>query len=108
MTLTRGEFRSYEYDRMVVLFTMMNARAEVACAISSAAKDDLDGSTKVKSEQREAQFIRLRDRIEAGAVRKFEAFEFEGRPPGIVLRSIDFRGHIAPEQNLAGHPAVTG
>ena len=41
--------------------------------------------------QREEQFVRLRDRIEQCADRKFQAQEFEGKPPGIILRSIDFR-----------------
>jgi hypothetical protein len=33
----------------------------------------------------------LRDRIEQCASRKFLAREFEGAPPGIILRSMDFR-----------------
>src|SRR5436305_114284 len=45
----------------------------------------------VKSDEREAQFMRLRGRIEERADRKFAAREFEGSPPGIILRSIDFR-----------------
>ncbi len=35
--------------------------------------------------------MRLRDRIEECAARKFLAMEFEGTPPGIILRGIDFR-----------------
>jgi hypothetical protein len=35
--------------------------------------------------------MRLRDRIEERAACKFLAREFEGAPPGIILRSIDFR-----------------
>jgi hypothetical protein len=35
--------------------------------------------------------MRLRGRIEACAVGKYQATEFEGTPPGIILRSIDFR-----------------
>jgi hypothetical protein len=35
--------------------------------------------------------MRLRDRIEEQAAREFLAQEFEGTPPGIILRSIDFR-----------------
>jgi hypothetical protein len=35
--------------------------------------------------------MRLRDRIEARAARKFRAMEFEGTPPGIILRGIDFK-----------------
>jgi hypothetical protein len=33
----------------------------------------------------------LRERIEACAAGKYHAAEFEGKPPGIILRSIDFR-----------------
>jgi uncharacterized protein DUF1488 len=91
MTLTRGGFRRYDDDRGVVLFTMTNAAAEVVCAISSAAMDDLDGKTGTKATQREAQFLRLRDRIEERATHKFDAAELEGKPPGVILRSIDFR-----------------
>jgi hypothetical protein len=47
---------------------------------------------KVKPDQRDDQFLRLRDRIEQCASRKFLAREFEGSPQGIILRSIDFRG----------------
>ena len=91
VTLTRGGFRRYDEDRMVVLFTMTNDAAEVACAISSAAMDDLDGSTGTKPGKREEQFLRLRDRIEERASRKFGAAEFEGNPPGVILRTVDFR-----------------
>jgi ISXO2-like transposase domain len=38
-------------NRMVVLFTMMNAATDVACAISAAAMDDLDESTGTKPGQ---------------------------------------------------------
>jgi hypothetical protein len=91
MALTRGSFRGYEYDRMVVLFSMIDGQNEISCAISTSAMDDLESEVRSKPDQREAQFMRLRDRIEARADRKFLAMEFEGRPPGIVLRSIDFR-----------------
>ena len=30
--------------------------------------------------------------VEGRVERKYQATEFEGTPPGIVLRSIDFRG----------------
>jgi hypothetical protein len=53
--------------------------------------DDLEGVARSRPNEREAQFMRLRDRIEERAVRKFLASEFEGTPPGIVLRSIDFQ-----------------
>ncbi len=91
MTLERGSVKGFEHDRMVMLFSMMNGGAEVSCAISSSAMDDLERGVKAKPDQRDAQFLRLRDRIELCASRKFEAREFEGTPPGIILRSLDFR-----------------
>lgn len=91
MALTRGAFREYDTDRMVVLFSMMNDQAEVTCAISGDAMDDLEKSRRTAAGQREAQFLRLRDRIEERATRKFLDKEFEGTPRGIILRSIDFR-----------------
>jgi len=91
MTLTRGRFISHEYDRMIVRFSMQDGAREVPCAISTSAMDDLEPGPRVRPEQRESQFTRLRDRIEARAASKYGATEFEGTPPGIVLRGIDFR-----------------
>jgi Protein of unknown function (DUF1488) len=91
MALTRGSFRGYEYDRMVILFSMIDGQKEIQCAISTTAMDDLESPAGNKPDQREAQFMRLRDRIEERAARKFLAMEFEGTPPGVILRSIDFR-----------------
>jgi Protein of unknown function (DUF1488) len=91
MTLERGSFRSFDYDRMVVLFSMIDSAREVSCAVSTSAMDDLEHVARTKPDQREEQFLRLRDRIEQCASRKYIAREFEGAPPGIVLRSIDFR-----------------
>jgi hypothetical protein len=91
MTLERGAIRGYEYDRMVFLFSMTNGSKDVPCAISTSAMDDLEHVARTAPGQREEQFLRLRDRIEACASRKFLAHELEGTPPGIILRSIDFR-----------------
>jgi hypothetical protein len=91
MTLTRGDFGEYDFNRMVVVFTMKNDQANVACAISTDAMDQLEGSSRTQPNQREEQFLRLRDRIEARAARKFSDVELEGHPPGIILRAIDFR-----------------
>jgi hypothetical protein len=91
MALTAGGFQAYDYNRMVVLFTMKNDQAEILCAISTDAMDQLDGSKRTAPAQREQQFLRLRDRIEERAARKFGASELEGNPPGVVLRGIDFR-----------------
>jgi len=67
MALTQGSFQEYDFDRMVVLFTMKNDQANVACAISTDAMDQLEGSSRIPPAQREQQFLRLRDRIEARA-----------------------------------------
>jgi hypothetical protein len=92
MTLARGSIRGYEIDRMVLLFSMMDGPTEIPCAVSASAMDDLEHVARTAPDQREEQFLRLRERIEQCASRKFDAREFEGKPPGIILRSIDFRG----------------
>jgi hypothetical protein len=90
MTLTRGRLIGYEFDRMVMTFSMIDGQNEIACAISTSAMDNLESLARSRPNEREAQFMRLRDRIEDRAARKFLAREFEGTPPGIILRSIDF------------------
>ena len=90
MTLTRGRLIGYEFDRMVMRFSMIDGQKEIACAISTSAMDNLESLGRSKPNEREAQFMRLRDRIEERAARKFLAMEFEGTPPGIILRTIDF------------------
>jgi hypothetical protein len=91
MALTQGNFKEYDFNRQVVVFTMKNDEASVACAISTDAMDQLEGSSRTPPAQREQQFMRLRDRIEARAARKFSDVELEGNPPGVILRAIDFR-----------------
>ena len=91
MTLARGNIGGYEFDRMVLLFSMMDGAREVPCAVSGSAMDDLERVPRTPADRREEQFVRLRDRIEACASRKFLARDFEGTPPGIIVRSIDFR-----------------
>jgi hypothetical protein len=91
MALTQGEYGEYDFDRMVVRFTMKNDQAIVVCAISTDAMDQLEGSSRTQPAQREQQFLRLRDRIEQRAARKFSDVELEGNPPGVILRAIDFR-----------------
>ena len=76
---------------MIVRFSMREGAREIPCAISTSAMDYLERGPQVRPEQREAQFTRLRDRIEARAASKYRAAEFEGTPPGVVLRGIDFR-----------------
>ena len=91
MTLARGKIGGYEFNRMVVLFSMMDGAREIPCAVSASAMDEIEHVSRTAPDQREQQFLRLRDRIEQCASRKFLAFEFEGNPAGIILRSIDFR-----------------
>jgi hypothetical protein len=91
MTLERGSVGGYEFDRMVVLFSMKDGAKEIPCAVSTSAMDDMEHVARTAPNLREEQFLRLRDRIEERASRKFLAREFEGTPPGIILRSIDFR-----------------
>jgi hypothetical protein len=54
-------------------------------------RNSLERVPRTPAGQREEQFARLRDRIDACVSRKFLAREFEGTPPGIIVRSIDFR-----------------
>jgi hypothetical protein len=35
MALTRGRFLGYEFDRMVMLFSMVDGQREIPCAIST-------------------------------------------------------------------------
>ena len=91
MALTSGHFGEYDFNRMVVLFTMKNDQADGPCAISTDAMDALEGSSRTQPAQREQQFLRLRARIEERAARKFSDVELEGNPPGVILRAIDFR-----------------
>ena len=63
MSLQRGEILGYDFNRMVVEFTMLNQGHTVRCAISTAAMDDLEGKRDVKADQRVDQFVRLRDAI---------------------------------------------
>ena len=91
MPLDRGNVKGFEHGRMVMLFSMMNGDKEISCAVSSSAMDDLERGVKAKPDQRDEQFLRLRDRIEEIASRKFLAQEFEGTPRGIILRTLDVR-----------------
>ena len=91
MALTRGSFQGYEFERMVIQFSMIDGEREIPCAISTSALDELESVSRIRANESEAHFMRLRDRIEERAARKFLASEFEGTPPGIILRSIDFR-----------------
>ncbi len=49
---------------MAFLFTMMHGAKMVDCEISSSALDDLDGVKGTWPDEREAQFMRLREVVE--------------------------------------------
>ena len=89
MPLRRGEVRGFNFDRMVVEFTMLNQDKVVQCAISTAAMDDLEGKRDVKPDQRVDQFMRLREAIEEQASRKFLEEQVRVDRP-LILRSNDF------------------
>ena len=89
MPLQQGEVQGYDFDRMVVKFTMLDRGKVVLCAISTAAMDDLEGKRNVKPEERVAQFMRLREVIEERASRKFFEEQVQADRP-VVLRSNDF------------------
>jgi hypothetical protein len=89
MPLQRGDVQDYDFNRMVVEFTMLNQGKVILCAISSAAMDDLEGRRDVKPEQRVDQFMKLRDVIEERASRKFFEEQAQADRP-VVLRSNDF------------------
>jgi Protein of unknown function (DUF1488) len=89
MLLQRGEVQGYNFNRMVVEFTMLNQDKVIQCAISTAAMDDLEGKRDVKPDQRVDQFIRLREAIEEQASRKFFGEEVRLDRP-VILRSNDF------------------
>ena len=88
MPLQRGEVRGFNFDRMVVEFTMLNQDKVIQCAISTAAMDDLEGKRDVKPHQRVDQFTRLRE-VEEQASRKFFEEQVKVERP-VVLRSNDF------------------
>jgi hypothetical protein len=89
MPLQRGEVQGYDFNRMVVEFTMLNQGKVILCAISTAAMDDLEGRRDVKPDQRVDQFMRLREAIEERASRKFIEEPAQADRP-VVLRSNDF------------------
>ena len=89
MPLQQGEVRSYDFNRSVVEFTMLNRSNVILCAISTAAMDDLEGRRDVRPDQRVDQFMRLREVIEERASRKFFEEKVQADRP-VVLRANDF------------------
>ena len=82
MTLTSGRFIGHEQDRGIVQFSMQDGAKEIPCAISTSAMDDLERGPQTRSHEREAQFTRLRDRIEARAASKYQGDGVRGDTAG--------------------------
>jgi hypothetical protein len=80
---------AYDFNRMVVEFTMIAQDRVNPCAISTAAMDDLEDGRSLKPEQRVDQFMRLREVIERQASRKFSDVQAASDRP-LILRSNDF------------------
>ena len=54
MTISQGDYRDYDHDRMIVRFTLMDGDVEVPCSVSTAAMDDLDHAKGTSSAQRDS------------------------------------------------------
>jgi hypothetical protein len=88
MPLQQGVVESYDSDRMIVHFTMLDQDKIILCAVTTGAMDEIEGSRNVGGSQRIDQFMRLRAKIEARATSKFE--EQGEINKQIMLRSNDF------------------
>jgi len=90
MALTQGSFQEYDFNRMVVLFTMKNDEVNVACAISTDAMDQLEGSSRTPAAQREQQFLRFARPHRGTRGAEIQRCRTGGQPAGVILRAIDF------------------
>ena len=72
MPLERGRIIGYDASRMTFEFTMMDNTKIVDCEISSSAMDQLAGTKGTMPDEREAQFMHLRDAIERTASELFD------------------------------------
>jgi hypothetical protein len=89
MTLQQGEILGYDYNRMVVQFTMFDQSKVVQCAVTTAALDDIERIATVKADGRIDQFVRLRTLVQERANQK-HADGFMESGGRLVLRSEDF------------------
>lgn len=97
MTLTRGTALGYDVAGMTFRFTMIDdAIRIIQCDISAAAMDEIDESSKGKGtfpDGREAQFAKLRDRIESTASELFDLHPT--RPDRLRI----FYHHVRPRKD---------
>ena len=95
MPLTRGKVVGYDLARMMFQFTMLTPdTGSVACEISSVAMDVIAGVRGTLPTGREAQFLRLRDRIERIASDKFDRDNLQ--PVRIFAKKVGF-GSRSPQ-----------
>jgi hypothetical protein len=103
MPLLQGQILRYDADRMAFEFTLLDSEsATVRCQISAAAMDELAGARGTRPDEREAQFMSLRDTIERIASDNFD----RGAPvKGAAVRI--FAKHIRSVSHLSA-PADDG
>jgi Protein of unknown function (DUF1488) len=91
MPLTRGKVVGYDLARMMFQFTMRTSDGiTVPCEISSLAMDAIAGVRGTLPTGREAQFLRLRDRIEQIASDMFERDNLQ--QVRVFAKNVDFGG----------------
>jgi len=99
MPLMPSEVLRFDADRMAFEFTMLDSEGEtVRCQISGAAMDELAGTRGTPPDERKAQFMSLRDKIERIAS---ERFDQDGIIKGAVVRI--FTKHIQTDPHLSNH-----
>jgi hypothetical protein len=105
MPLQRGEVQGYDFNRMVVEFTMLNQDKVILCAISTAAMDDLEERRDVKPEERVRQFKLLREAIEERAPPLCRAQPPDPAPP--LCHSIAFHNYASGKAGGRCAPRLT-
>jgi hypothetical protein len=91
MPLTRGDTIGYDADRLSYMFTMMNGVHTVHCEISSVALGDLGRWERAYTQDREAQFLLLRDMIEKIASDLFDNSNGQTRAVRIFAKHLPRR-----------------
>lgn len=94
MPLIFERYRGHDFSRMVCIFSMQQIDKDdlIRCYASFDVMDDLERARGTRSEQREAQFGRLADKLREMASRKFYSFAEGSRPNEILLTTADLTG----------------
>jgi Protein of unknown function (DUF1488) len=96
MSLTRDKIVGHDTERLAFKFTMLNEGKVVPCQISDAAMDELGGTAGTENSARQAQFVSLRDEIEAIVS---DLFARSPRVEGYVIRI--FTKHVKERASAA-------